>query len=163
MIKVGTNYLGVFFRIGFFIFWAIFTGFIIKRNFIDVHHSEKETIACLVYLIFVSLVWVFFFVSFRGVFKVAVNEEKLEIALSFLFSKKIIKVNDIQGYYVNRFWTRIGRTEGIILKMKSGGLIHLNEFELDSLFELNQYLISKDIPCIGKTFSMLYPFRTIPK
>lgn len=55
----------------------------------------------------------------------------------------------MEGYYLTRFKTKMREYQGMFIKLRSGKTIELTEYNLDSLYEFNQYLIEKQIPYLG--------------
>ena len=97
--------------------------------------------------------------SFSGFFNVNIDEQEKKITLKGFIKKNSFLVEMIEGYAVTRFKTRWKEYEGIVIKLKNGKTYELSEYNLDSLYHFNQYLIEQSITDLGKKKSQ-FPFKT---
>ena len=99
-------------------------------------------------------------ISLLGIIKVEIDNFTGEIIYNTFISKKSIYKNEISGYYTTYSYAKHGRKifYGIVLKLTNNNTIELNEYNLKTILELQQYLINNKIELLGNKHSY-FPFK----
>jgi len=131
-----------------FLFWLNYTPI---QRLATGYYSNPQTqfFVCLAVAAFL-LVLVANVISLLKVYKLKVEGSNNIISFYKPFKKLNISTNDIIGYYLTSFTTKWRTYEGLIIKMESGRSVEVSEYNVDSLYEFNQFLIKADVPFLGK-------------
>jgi hypothetical protein len=112
--------------------------------------------------LFAILIFLYFLIvvvlSLFGIIGVNLDEKHKIISVKYFLRTEIFNIEDIEGYVVTYFKTRWKEYEGIILKLKNGRSVELSEYNLESLYDFNQYLIKNGVVDLGKKKSW-FPFK----
>jgi hypothetical protein len=102
--------------------------------------------------LFAILIFLYFLIvvvlSLFGIIGVNLDEKHKIISVKYFLRTEIFNIEDIEGYVVTYF----------ILKLKNGRSVELSEYNLESLYDFNQYLIKNGVVDLGKKKSW-FPFK----
>ena len=91
--------------------------------------------------------------SLLAVYKIEVDTQKNSIIIRKALKTFSISAQDIEGYYLSSFRNKWKEYEGIFLKLRNGKTIELSEYNLETLYDFNQYLVQQGIPDLGRKTS----------
>lgn len=83
----------------------------------------------------VYLVW-----TLLGVLWVTISDDLTEVQFHHLFKTITVLRSDIDGYFKTVHKTKVSNFEGFLIKMKSGEVLEVTEYNLKSINEIADFL-----------------------
>lgn len=156
MITINIDFKKTIGKIVMLILIVILICLLVKNGKLDMYQTNAVwflyiMILCLGY-IFISLV-----LSFFGIMKVEADQTTGLVTFTRIFSKHIISKEEIRGYYISLIHTKRGISYGRIVELKNNKIEELNPSNLEEIENIDIYLKSVDVECLGKKKTM-YPF-----
>lgn len=122
--------------------------------------NNQQAIAGLYFLLILfAFLIIIVCISFFGVIKVEINKLDGIITFSRIFSKKSVLKNEITGYYNTFSISKRRIFYGLLIKLENGESVDVNEYNVKSIKEIEQYLAELNIASLGK-LRLRFPFKT---
>ena len=110
---------------------------------------DTTTLGSLLLVAVYSIFPIYLFYSLRNPLAVILYPKENKIRLLFWFRYKTILIDDILNFHKTKLEMRMGEYDGLILNLNNKKKIKLFEYDLQNINEVQNFLVKRQIPCIG--------------
>jgi hypothetical protein len=97
----------------------------------------------------VSMFPAYFLWTLLGILWVKVADDNTQVVFHYLFKTVKLIPTDIDGYYKTHNDTKLKRFHGFLIKLKSGKVVEVSEYNLRSIDTIGQFLRTNKVPLRG--------------